>query len=157
MKACKILANLRSLLLLVAAVSVFSAGAQAQAGAPMQTQETNIQGVSAELIECTRKAGVLTVKVRFRAGADKKTWLNIDTGHGAYAGFYLVAGDKKYFILRDAEGAPIAPKALGGVHLNKGETHLWWAKFPAPGADVKEVKLVIPEVLPFEDIPVTDK
>ncbi|CAG1003473.1 hypothetical protein BURK2_03218 [Burkholderiales bacterium] len=156
MKACKVLAILRSLLL-VGGMSLSSVGALAQAGGALQTQETNVQGVSAELIECSRKAGVLTVKLRFRASAEKKTWFNIDTGHGAYAGFYVVAGDKKHFILRDAEGAPIAPKALGGVHLNKGETHLWWAKFPAPGIEVKQVKLVLPEVLPFEDIPVTDK
>lgn len=156
MKACKVLVSLRSLLL-AGAMALSSAGAQAQAQGAMQIQETNIQGVSAELIECTRKAGVLTVKVRFRASADKKTWFKIDTGHGAYAGFYVVAGDKKHFILRDAEGAPIAPRTLGDVHLGKGETHLWWAKFPAPGAEIKQVKLVIPEVLPFDDIPVTDK
>lgn len=155
MNGCKNLARMRCVALLGVA-SLFWASAQAQT-TTLQTQETNIQGVSAELIECSRKAGVLTVKVRFRAGAEKKTWFNIDTGHGAYAGFYLVAGDKKHFILRDAEGAPIAPKAVGGVHLNKGDTHLWWAKFPAPGAEVKQVKLVIPEVLPFEDVPVTDK
>lgn len=156
MKSMNLLSAVRSLVI-GGAICFLPLAAQAQGSGPMQTQETNIQGVSAELIECTRKAGVLTLKVRFRASADKKTWFNIDTGHGAYTGFYVVAGDKKHFILRDAEGAPIAPKALGGVHLNKGETHLWWAKFPAPGAEVKQVKLVIPEVLPFEDIPVTDK
>lgn len=154
MKTGKVLVVPRSLLA-ASALALLSAGAQAQSA--IQTQETNIQGVTADLIECSRKAGVLTVKLRFRSAADKKTWFNIDTGHGAYAGFYVVAGDKKHFILRDAEGAPIAPKALGGVHLNKGDTHLWWAKFPAPGPEVKQVKLVIPEVLPFEDLPVTDK
>ncbi|MBI4740870.1 MAG: hypothetical protein HY777_04795 [Betaproteobacteria bacterium] len=124
---------------------------------PLPVQETNIQGVVAELAECSRKEGVLTVKLRFRGSSDKKPYLMIDTHHGAYDGFYVVGANKKYFVLKDAEGAPLAPKYLGGVNLGKDEVYNWWAKFPAPPAEVKKVKLIIPQVMPFEDVAVTDK
>jgi hypothetical protein len=122
-----------------------------------QVQDTNIQGVVAELTECTRKEGVLTVKVRFRNTSDKQMWLSIDSHHGAYDGFYVMATNKKYFVLKDAEGAPVAPKYLGGVNLAKGEVYQWWAKFPAPPIEIKQAKLIIPQVLPFEDVPIVDK
>jgi hypothetical protein len=127
------------------------------AAQPLQIQETNIQGVVAELTECSRKEGVLSVKVRFRNASDKQAWLSIDSHHGAYDGFYVMAMSKKYFVLKDAEGAPVAPKYLGGANLAKGDIHHWWAKFPAPPAEVKQIKLVIPQVLPFEDVPIADK
>lgn len=132
--------------------------AQAQGvSPPLQTQETNIQGVVAELTECSRKDGVLTIKLRFRSSSDKKPYLSIDSHHGAYDGFYVVGSNKKYFVLKDAEGAPLAPKYLGGVNLGKDEVYNWWAKFPAPPAEVKKVKLIIPQVMPFEDVAVTDR
>lgn len=135
-------------------------GAQKQTGTAagyIQSQETNIAGVVAELTECKRKEGVLTVKVRFRNVSNNKVWLSIDTHHGSYDGFYVTAEKKKYFVLRDSDGDQLAPKYLGGVHLQKNETHAWWAKFPAPPAGVKSINLMIPQVLPFEDVPITDQ
>lgn len=121
----------------------------------IQSQDTNISGVVAELIECKSKEGVLTVKVRFRNISGSKVWLSIDTHHGSYEGFYITAENKKYFILRDSDDAPLAPKYLGGVNLEKDQTHSWWAKFPAPPSKVKKIDLLMPQVLPFEEIPIT--
>lgn len=135
-------------------------GAQKQTAttAPyIQSQETNISGIVADLTECKRKDGVLTVKVRFRNTSNSKAWVAIDTHHGSYEGFYVTADNKKYFVLRDSGGEPLAPKYLGGVHLEKNQTYLWWAKFPAPSANVKKVNLIIPKVLPFEDVAITDQ
>lgn len=122
----------------------------------IQSQETNMTGIVAELIECKRKEGVLTVKVRFRNTSNNKAYIAIDTHHGSYEGFYISAEDKKYFVLRDSDGAPLAPKYIG-ENLEKSQVFLWWAKFPAPPVKVKKVNLVIPKVLPFEDVPITDQ
>jgi hypothetical protein len=142
---------------LVGPVCFGIAAAAQTAGQALQVQETNVPGIVAEMTECKRKEGVLTVKVRFRNTSDKTSWFAIDTGHGKYEGFYVSAGNKKYFVLKDAEGAPVAPKYIDGGNLEKGQTYTWWAKFPAPPAEVKQVNLMMPKVLPFEDVPVADR
>jgi len=127
----------------------------AKTSAPIQTQETEFQGVVAELMECKRKEGVLTVKVTFRNTGAESVSMSIETEHGKYQHIYVTADSKKYFVLKDSEGAPLAPKYLDGT-LGKGQKILWWAKFPAPPAEVKKINLIFPKVLPFEDVPITD-
>jgi hypothetical protein len=122
----------------------------------IQMQPTNMNGINAELIQCKRKKGVLSIKVRFVNSGNDMVKLRIDTHHGAYDGFYVTAKEKKYFVLKDTEGIALAPKYMG-ADLKKGESYYWWAKFPAPPAEVKEVNIVIPQVLPFEDVEITDK
>jgi hypothetical protein len=124
--------------------------------AVIQIQEPNAPGLVAELTEATRKDAVLTVKVRFRnTGADNAIH-SFETGHGDYGLFYVTAENQKYFVLKDSEGAPLAPKYLS-VNLEPGQTMTWWAKFPAPPAGVTTFDLVIPDTPPFEDIPITDR
>lgn len=128
--------------------------------AVLASQETNQPGVVAELIECKRKDGVLTVKVRFRNGsaADVAFYL---FGGGKYDEQYVTAGSKKYFILRDTEKTPLAPGTDGGgnvrVSLPPGGTWTWWAKYPAPPPEVSEIAYFMSIGPPFEDVPVTDK
>ncbi len=125
-------------------------------GDVIQMQQTNVAGVIAEVIQCKRKKGVLNIKVRFTNNGNDKASLRIDTHHGDYKGFYVTAKNKKYFVLKDTEGIALAPKYIG-VEIKKGESYYWWAKFPAPPAEIKEVNIVIPKVLPFEDVEITDK
>jgi hypothetical protein len=132
-----------------------TAGAGSKTSTPIQTQETELSGVIAELMEVKRKDGVLTVKLNFRNTGNEQTRVYIDTEHGKYEHIYVTADSKKYFVLKDTEGAPLAPKYIEG-NPNKGEKVIWWAKFPAPPAEVKKINLIIPKVPPFEDIPITD-
>lgn len=125
-------------------------------GDVIQMQQTNINGIIAEVIQCKRKKGVLSIKVRFTNNGNDAASLRIDTHHGAYEGFYVTANDKKYFVLKDTEGLALAPQYIE-AKISKGESYYWWAKFPAPPADVKEVNIIIPKVLPFEDVEITDK
>lgn len=122
----------------------------------LQVQEVNEPGMLAELTEATRKNGVLTVKIRFRNTATDDVNHNFETRHGGYELFYVTAGTQKYFVLKDTEGEPLAPKYLE-VHLNPGATSTWWAKFPAPPASETTIDLVIPDTPPFEDVPITDR
>ncbi|HTS30242.1 MAG TPA: hypothetical protein VMH81_30430 [Bryobacteraceae bacterium] len=130
------------------------------ASAALKTEDTNIDGVTAEVTECTRKDGVLSVKVRFRntSGGAKK--VDFFAGHD-YEKYYVSAASKKYFILKDTEGAYLTPAAssFGGlsVNLQAGGQYTWWAKYPAPPADIKAVTLYTQVAAPLEDIPVSDK
>lgn len=121
----------------------------------IQMQTTNIAGINAEVIECKRKKGVLTIKIRFTNKSDDEVSLYLGTG-SSYEKFYLTAENKKYFILEDAEGEALAPQNIN-TRIKKGGSHTWWAKFPAPPTEIKEINIIIPEVLPFEDVPITDK
>jgi len=128
--------------------------------APLQTQETNAPGVMAELTECRRSEGVLNMRIRFRNTSAEKASFYPISGRN-YDTFYVVAAGKKYFVLRDSEKTPLAVAADGSgsiyVDLPKGGTFTWWAKYPAPPADVKKVTFVTPHGAPFENVPVSDQ
>jgi hypothetical protein len=122
----------------------------------IQTQETNTQGVVADLTECKRKDGVLTVKVGFR-NTSGGTVTFYTSPLDNYDKSYFTADNKKYFILTDSEKQPLSGKTEGNVSLNPGQTFHWWAKFPAPPAPVKSVNLLTSVASPFDDVPISDQ
>jgi len=137
-----------------------AAAQAAKPAEPLQVQETNEAGVVAEFVECKRKEGVLSVRIRFRnTGTEAVAWYLVSGRN--YDQFYVTAAAKKYLVLRDSEKVPLAPPAGSGgdiyVSLKPGGSWLWWAKYPAPPADVKKINYVVPGVAPFEDIPITDQ
>ncbi len=127
--------------------------------APQRVRETNVEGVTAELVECKRKDGVLTVQVRLRNGGNKAVTLYPVTA-GNFDAYYVMAEDKKYFVLRDEDNTPLAPLINPGgsvfVSLNPGEIWLWWAKYPAPPPTVKTISYMTSLTVPFDDIAITD-
>lgn len=140
----------------VLACSVMPAAAQTT---PIATGDVNAAGVVAEVTECKRSEGTLTLRIRLKNTGDKKVSLWAVSGR-KYDDHYVTAGKKKYLILRDAEKKPLAPASDGGgnvhVGLKKGGVYTWWAKFPAPPADVKKVSYAWPLGSPIDDIPCTD-
>jgi len=143
-----------------------STGTAPPAAAPadvIQTQETNEEGVVGELIECRRFAGVLNIKVRFRNTSDKRgnlTFTNWNATALDNPKFYVTAGNKKYFMLADADGTVLSSNSSGNgvdASLDPGKTYLWWAKYPAPPAEIKKINFMMPVASPFEDVPITDK
>lgn len=132
-----------------------------QAGV-IQTQETNTGGLIGELTECRRHEGVLTIKLRFRNTTNKRADLHLTAWNngGDFEKFYVTAGSKKFFILKDTENTYLSSlSASNGVSLalESGQTSLWWAKYPAPSPDVKKIDFITPVAPPFEDVPITDK
>jgi hypothetical protein len=131
----------------------------AQAAPPIQSQDTNTEGIVAELIECKREEGVLTIKLRLRNTTDKPADVTLikDRNYDAY---YVTAESKKYFVLRDSEKNPLAPQGDGfgylRAKLGKGGTYVWWAKYPAPPAGVKKVSYYTPLAPPFDNVPIKD-
>jgi len=135
----------------------------AQASDVIQTQDANVDGVVAELTQCQRSNGVLTIKVRFRNNADKERRIEFTHWNATGADnpkFYVTAGNKKYFLLADSDGTVLSTNSTGNgvdAHLDPGKTALWWGKYPAPPADVKKINFMMPVATPFDDVPITDK
>lgn len=132
----------------------------AQVAAPLKTQETNAAGIVAEFIECRRSEGVLTVRVRLRNTGTASVDVDLVSARN-YDAFYVTGEAKKYLVLRDSEGTPLAVAAnsFGGVtaSIARGGTFTWWAKYPAPPASVKKINYMTPFMAPFEDIPISDQ
>jgi hypothetical protein len=122
----------------------------------IQTQETNTQGLVAELTECKRKDGVLTVKLRIRNTSSGIVTFN-SSELSYYDKTYVTADNKKYFILTDTEKQPLSGKTSGNESLNPGQSYHWWAKFPAPPAAVKSINLLTSVASPFDDVPISDQ
>lgn len=126
----------------------------------IQSQDTNIGGLVADITQCKRKDGVLTLKVRVRNTSSEKVNIYFTDGLGAYDKYYLTAGDKKYFVLRDTEDMPLATNGDGGgytnINIEKDGSYTWWAKYPAPPAEVTSVTFYTSFTPPFEDLPITD-
>lgn len=134
----------------------------APATASLLSEDTNVAGVAADVTECKRKEGVLSVKVRFRnASSPTPAQVVLFQGNDTYKTFYVTAANKKYFMLQDSDGAYLTSAAgYGGsltVTVTKDQPFTWWAKFPAPPPEVKKVTLFLPVASPLEDIPVTDQ
>jgi hypothetical protein len=142
------------LVLLIGAASV-----RAEPGAPLASSDTNTSGVTADVIECKRREGVLTLKIRLRNTGASEARLGLIASR-SYDKYYLTAGSKKYFILRDTEKTPLAPAAdnVGDldVSIPANGAYTWWAKYPAPPADVKAVNVYTPIAPPIDDVPITD-
>ena len=134
-------------------------GSESSSGV-IQSQDANQPGVVADLTECRRAEGVLTIKIRFRNTSKSDVSLNV-IDRKNFEAYYLTAKNKKYFVLKDSEDQYLMPAAdLGGsldVPLQAGQSWTWWAKFPAPPADVTKLTLITPITPPFEDVPITNK
>lgn len=145
-------------LLLGLALGVSPALAQVAA---IQSQDINAPGFAADLIEAKRSDGVLSVKVRLKNTGAKAEHVKIYTLTKIEA-FYVQAEGKKYFVLRDTEKVPLATPtdSYDGTltpSVAPGASFTWWAKFPAPPANVKKFNFYWPLGAPFDDVPITDK
>jgi hypothetical protein len=136
--------------------------AAASSGA-IQSQDTSTSGVTGELIQCRRSGGVLSVKIRFHNTTGAGIGFYALGPNSSYDKYYLAAANKKYFILKDTDGTYLAPGfnwdcGMSGVceKLGPGQSITWWAKFPAPSADVTKLDLFTPVTPPFEDVPIAD-
>ena len=140
----------------VLACSVMPVAAQST---PIATGDVNTAGVVAEVTECKRSEGALTLRIRLKNTGDKNTGFWIVSSRN-YDDHSVTAGKKKYLMLRDPQKKPLAPAADAGgnvrVSLKKGGVYHWWAKFPAPPADVTKINYAWPVGSQIDDIPCTD-
>ena len=121
----------------------------------IQSQDSNIDGVVAEITQAQRKEGVLTIRLRVRNTSDSDKLIRWPHSTGDFDKYYLVAGNRKYLVLRDSKGELIAAVPVDGT-LRKGGGFTWWAKFPAPPASEKKFSFFTSITPPFEDVPISD-
>ena len=145
-----------------AALILALAGSPARAQvAAIQSQDVNAAGFAADLIEAKRSDGVLSIKVRLKNTGAKAERIDIYTFAKLKIGaFYVQAESKKYFVLRDTEKVPLAAgdkETSLSQTVAPGASYTWWAKYPAPPANVKKISFYWPLGPPFDDVPITDK
>jgi hypothetical protein len=63
------------------------------------------------------------------------------------------ANQKKYFVMRDAEGNPSC--SGGDPDIMDGSQAILWAEFPLPPDDVQKVNVLVPKFQPMEDVPIS--
>jgi hypothetical protein len=144
-----------------AQLRIAQAAAQTAPAALSEALDVNgAAGVVAEIVQCKRDNGVLSIRIKFRNTGDVAAQVEFTTKYGDYDKYYVTAGSKKYFVLRDSEKMPLAnPPGDYGIakaEIPKGGTFIWYAKYPAPPADVKKINYYTPITTPFEDILITD-
>ncbi len=144
---------------LAACAPIAIGAAWSQVKAITEPQDMNIAGLTGEITEAKRKDGVLTIRLRLKNTSDKDVASYL-VEHRNFDAWHVIADKKKYFVLRDAEKTPLMPHADSGgfvrVHIKKGAAYTFWAKFPAPPAEVKKVTFMTPLSPPFEDVPLSD-
>lgn len=137
--------------LLSASALPHAANAQETASQPLATGYHSSGQATAEVSGVVADGDKLTVKVRFinaKEGGSVSTSLYLSLPDEDYENdYYLLAGDKKYLLLKDSEGKPLAPASVslfGTGHV----VGVWHGVFPAPPKGQK-VTLYIKGVEPL--------
>jgi hypothetical protein len=121
----------------------------------IQSQDTNLPGFVADITEAKRSDGVLSIKLRVKNTGAKEGTVHFTYSHKIDE-YYVQAEGKKYFVLRDTEKVPLA-NSTTYIAVAPGATYTWWAKYPAPAANVKKINFYWPFGAPFDDVPISDK
>jgi hypothetical protein len=121
----------------------------------LASHNTNFQGVIADVTEFRRKGNVLTALVRLRNQQTTTAVIQIQFDRISVID---EAGAKKYEVLKDEKGAYIGSAPTGIYEGLAGTgTMTIWMKFPAPPPEVRMVTLAIPNMPPFDDLPIQDR
>lgn len=127
------------------------------------TADHEVSGVEVTLLELKRTSGD-TVTAKWRVANKDKDTKQLSKATGWTDSWklsfdsYLVdpANKKKYLVLKDSTGKPIAAShGAGAIKLEGGKAINTWAKYPAPPAGVDKLSVYLPGVAPFEDVPLT--
>src|SRR5437016_4274411 len=131
----------------------------ASAAPAVATTDGETSGARIEIQEFKRSSGgSVTLRFSLINDSDKAIgmWGYLYGGLGGdaqtVAGVTLVdpVGKKKYFVLRDSEGACLCSRAVPDV-TPKGRLNMW-AKFPAPPDDVQKISVIVPHFAPMDDV-----
>ena len=142
--------------------STTSSASVSTAGPVLAAADGEKTGLRIEVQELKRTSGdTLTLKFAMINDSAEPFGFSsnlVEKGTNDYAnisGVNLIegAGRKKYFVVRDTEGACLCSSGLSSVD-SKSRASLW-AKFPAPPADVSKITVVVPHFTPMEDVPIS--
>ena len=156
----------RTLALGMACAAILSTALPASAQVkPIATGPTNWPSVTIDLMSVERKGSVLTVKWAVKSAAPKTETVQFQlTGNRKTTYVLDEESGTKYYALTDKEGNVLASEHEHtgdsyGVsdYLEAGATNRYWAKFPAPPAEVKAINIFFSNSDPFEGVAITDK
>ncbi len=131
--------------------------AKAESAAATMKQDTEWDGVSAELVSVKgNEGGSITVQFKYtNTGANKAELSTKESyGHANLAAlvYYIdPKNKKKYTVMEDSAHAPVASNSWD-VKLEPGASKACWAKLPAPPADVNSITVFLPGAPPFEKV-----
>lgn len=122
---------------------------------PLQTQPASSGKMEVDAIKASVKDGILTIQLAYRNKGSE----DVNLYYGIEGVYYIDEKDKKkYHVLKDSKGTWIAAP-LEGVSIvgpvKADDKTIVWFKFPAPATASTKVNLVVPGVLPFEDLPIS--
>jgi hypothetical protein len=136
-------------------LAVFSYS-RAWAADPLQTQMSMSGDMDVEVLKASILDNIFTVVLLYRNNGEAKERIYYN-----FAGVYFIddTEKKKYHVLKDSNnrwiGAPMNSAGDISKKIAAGGKQLVWFKFPAPPATVESINLVIPGVLPFEELAIS--
>ena len=142
-------------LILIVLLAVFSYS-RAWAADPLQTQMSMSGDMDVEVLKASILDNIFTVVLLYRNNGEAKERIYYN-----FAGVYFIddTEKKKYHVLKDSNnrwiGAPMNSAGDISKKIAAGGNQLVWFKFPAPPATVESINLVIPGVLPFEELAIS--
>jgi hypothetical protein len=123
----------------------------------IQTQESDKwDNIELDLFGLKIRNDIITLKFKIR-----NTGQQIQDVQFYYKDCYIMdeTNQKKYFLLKDSDGQFIGgpkDKAWSGgrfsYRIDPGKSKSLWMKFPQPTDNPKTITIVIPGVMPFEEI-----
>ncbi|WP_244495529.1 MULTISPECIES: hypothetical protein [unclassified Ensifer] len=144
----------------VGAVNTAQSQALATSKPPLATGITDSGAAEAQVTDAIRDGDILTIKIRFAPIVpDKMESIYAQISDQDYENnFYVLAGDKKYLLLRDSQDTPLASPQLSIRNTKDSPVSgTWYGRFPAPPKDITEVSLTIRGVETIDAIPIADK
>ena len=142
-------------LILIVLLAVFSYS-RAWAADPLQTQMSMSGDMDVEVLKASILDNIFTIVLLYRNNGEAKERIYYN-----FAAVYFIddTEKKKYHVLKDSNnewiGAPMNSAGDISRKIAAGGKQLVWFKFPAPPAAVKSINLVIPGVLPFEELAIS--
>ena len=142
-------------LILIVLLAIFSYS-RAWAADPLQTQMSMSGDMDVEVLKASILDNIFTVVLLYRNNGEAKERIYYN-----FAGVYFIddTEKKKYHVLKDSNnrwiGAPMNSAGDISKKIAAGGKQLVWFKFPAPPATVESINLVIPGVLPFEELAIS--
>jgi len=134
-------------------------------GGGIQTQMGMTGNVEVDVLKANVQEGILTVTLAYRNTGKEAAKLKTIPIEDVY--FISETEKKKYHVLKDSQdyfvGAPVARSKLGTetgfdvkpLEISPGGRTIVWFKFPAPPENVTVVNLVVPDIMPFDKLPVS--
>ena len=128
--------------------------------AVIQTQESDKwDNIELDLFGLKIRNNIITLKFKIR-----NTGQDIRDVQFHYKDCYMIdeSNQKKYFLLKDSDGQFIGgpkDKAWNGgrfsYRIDPGKSKSLWMKFPQPTDNPKTITIVVPGVMPFEEVDIS--